>query len=182
LPSDAYVPFIQTDAAVNPGNSGGPLFNTQGEVIGINSQIYSRSGGYMGLSFAIPINVAMRVAQQIQKTGHAAHGYLGVTVQPVTPALAQMLRVLKPGGRLLFLEHGAAPDAPVRRWQDRMNAGWRRCAGGCNLNRDIPALLREAGFEIVRLETMYLPGTPRIAGYNYWGEAIARCAAPARTC
>ena len=101
LPSDAYVPFIQTDAAVNPGNSGGPLFNTDGEVIGINSQIYSRSGGYMGLSFAIPINVAMRVAQQIQKTGHAAHGYLGVTVQPVTPALAQSFGLDKARGALV---------------------------------------------------------------------------------
>ena len=110
LPSDAYVPFIQTDAAVNPGNSGGPLFNTQGEVIGINSQIYSRSGGYMGLSFAIPINVAMRVAQQIQSTGHAAHGYLGVTVQPVTPALAQSFGLDKARGALVA---DVAADSPA---------------------------------------------------------------------
>ena len=110
LPSDAYVPFIQTDAAVNPGNSGGPLFNTQGEVIGINSQIYSRSGGYMGLSFAIPINVAMRVAQQIQSTGHAAHGYLGVTVQPVTPALAQSFGLDKARGALVA---NVAADSPA---------------------------------------------------------------------
>lgn len=88
LPGDTYVPFIQTDAAVNPGNSGGPLINTQGEVIGINAQIYTESGGYMGLSFAIPINVAMRVAEQIKKHGHATHGYLGVMIQPVTQELA----------------------------------------------------------------------------------------------
>lgn len=112
LPSDAYVPFIQTDAAVNPGNSGGPLFNTRGEVIGINSQIYSRSGGYMGLSFAIPINVAMRVAGQIQKTGHAAHGYLGVTVQPVTPALAQSFGLDKARGALVA---DVAEDSPAAR-------------------------------------------------------------------
>jgi ubiquinone/menaquinone biosynthesis C-methylase UbiE len=108
--------------------------------------------------------------------------YTLCTIPDWRAALAQMLRVLKPEGRLLFLEHGAAPDAAVRRWQDRLNPGWRRCAGGCNLNRDIPALLREAGFEIVRLETMYLPGTPRIAGYNYWGEAIPCRANRARTC
>ena len=108
--------------------------------------------------------------------------YTLCTIPDWRAALAQMLRVLKPQGRLLFLEHGAAPDAAVRRWQDRLNAGWRRCVGGCNLNRDIPALLREAGFEIVWLETMYLPGTPRIAGYNYWGEAIPRGANSPRTC
>lgn len=111
LPSDAYVPFIQTDAAVNPGNSGGPLFNTRGEVIGINSQIYSRSGGYMGLSFAIPIKVAMRAAQQIQKSGHASHGYLGVTVQPVTPALAQSFGLDKAKGALVADVAAGSPAA-----------------------------------------------------------------------
>lgn len=111
LPSDAYVPFIQTDAAVNPGNSGGPLFNTDGEVIGINSQIYSRSGGYMGLSFAIPIKVAMRAAEQIQKTGHASHGYLGVTVQPVTPALAQSFGLDKARGALVADVVAGSPAA-----------------------------------------------------------------------
>ncbi|MGK2941054.1 MAG: DegQ family serine endoprotease [Immundisolibacter sp.] len=101
LPSDAYVPFIQTDAAVNPGNSGGPLFNTQGQVIGINSQIYSRTGGSVGLSFAIPIKVAIRAAQQIEKSGHASHGYLGVTVQPVTLTLAQSFGLDRPRGALV---------------------------------------------------------------------------------
>ena len=101
------------------------------------------------------------------------------TIPDWRAALAQMLRVLKPDGRLLFLEHGAAPDARVRRWQDRVNPGWRRCMGGCNINRDIPALLRDAGFEILRLETFYLPGAPRFAGYHYRGEAVPR-RSPAR--
>ena len=86
-------------------------------------------------------------------------------------ALAQMHRVLKPGGRLLFCEHGLAPDPGVRIWQNRINTGWQKLCGGCNLNRDIPALLRAGGFEPDRLESAYIPGTPRIAGFNYWGEA-----------
>jgi serine protease Do len=101
LPGDAYVPFIQTDVAVNPGNSGGPLFNMAGEVIGINSQIYSRSGGYQGLSFAIPIDVALRVKDQIVATGRAAHARLGVTAQPVDQALAQSFGLERTEGALI---------------------------------------------------------------------------------
>jgi len=101
LPGDAYVPFIQTDVAVNPGNSGGPLFNLAGEVIGINSQIYSRSGGYQGLSFAIPINVALKVKDQIVATGHASHARLGVTVQQVNQALADSFGLKKAEGALV---------------------------------------------------------------------------------
>ena len=88
LPSDNYVPFIQTDVAINPGNSGGPLFNLDGEVIGINSQIYSRTGGFMGLSFAIPIEMAVDVADQIKETGSVSRGWLGVLIQEVTRELA----------------------------------------------------------------------------------------------
>ena len=88
LPGDAVVPFIQTDAAVNPGNSGGPLFDGSGSVVGINSQIYSRSGGFQGVSFAIPINVALKVKDQIVATGKAEHGRLGVTVQDLNQSLA----------------------------------------------------------------------------------------------
>ena len=101
LPDDYTVPFIQTDAAINPGNSGGPLFNARGEVIGINSQIYTRSGGYQGLSFAIPIDLALSVAQQIVATGHASHGVLGVSVQEVTQALADAFKLTKPMGALI---------------------------------------------------------------------------------
>ncbi|MEO8445065.1 MAG: trypsin-like peptidase domain-containing protein, partial [Gammaproteobacteria bacterium] len=89
LPDGNYVPFIQTDVAVNPGNSGGPLFNTRGEVVGINSQIYSRSGGYMGLSFAIPVNTAKSVAQQLAANGRVERGWLGVGIQSVNGDLAK---------------------------------------------------------------------------------------------
>ncbi|WP_296509335.1 Do family serine endopeptidase [Rhodoferax sp.] len=101
LPDDYTVPFIQTDAAINPGNSGGPLFNARGEVIGINSQIYTRSGGYQGLSFAIPIDLALSVARQIVATGRATHGVLGVSAQEVTQALADAFKLPKPMGALL---------------------------------------------------------------------------------
>ena len=101
LPSDNYVPFIQTDAAVNPGNSGGPLFNLDGEVIGVNSQIYSRSGGYQGVSFAIPIDVAMDVVDQIKAGGKVSRGWLGVLIQEVTPELAQSFNLDKPRGALV---------------------------------------------------------------------------------
>jgi len=101
LPDEAYVPFIQTDVAVNPGNSGGPLFNTDGEVIGVNSQIYSRSGGYQGLSFAIPINVAMSIAEQLRETGFATRGWLGVRIQNVDQSLAESFGLSKPEGALI---------------------------------------------------------------------------------
>lgn len=86
-------------------------------------------------------------------------------------ALRQMRRVLKPGGKLVFTEHGRAPDAGVRKWQDRINPLWNKLAGGCNLNRQIPELLQDAGFSIENMEQMYLPSTPRLFGYNYWGVA-----------
>src|SRR5437588_521965 len=96
-----YVPFIQTDVPINPGNSGGPLFNMRGEVAGINSQIYSRSGGYMGVSFSIPIDVAMQVGEQLQTTGHATRGKLGVLIQPVTQGLADSFGLPQPAGALV---------------------------------------------------------------------------------
>lgn len=101
LPDDSFVPFIQTDVAVNPGNSGGPLFNTRGEVVGINSQIYSRSGGYQGLSFAIPIELANRVKDQIIATGHASHARLGVAIQEVNQTFADSFHLDKPEGALV---------------------------------------------------------------------------------
>lgn len=101
LPESNYVPFIQTDAAVNPGNSGGPLINMKGEVIGINSQIYSRTGGYQGLSFAIPIEVVSKVQAQIVKTGKVERGRIGVAIQEVTQALAESFGLDKPEGALV---------------------------------------------------------------------------------
>ena len=111
LPDDTYVPFIQTDVAVNPGNSGGPLFNMAGEVIGINSQIYSRTGGYQGLSFAIPIEVAMKVEDQIVKTGKVQRGRLGITIQNLDQSLAESFGMKKPGGALVSSVENDSPAA-----------------------------------------------------------------------
>ena len=96
-----YVPFIQTDVAINPGNSGGPLFDLEGKVVGINSQIYTRSGGYMGVSFAIPIDYAMDVADQLKENGYVARGWLGVSIQEITSELAEALEMEVPKGALI---------------------------------------------------------------------------------
>jgi ubiquinone/menaquinone biosynthesis C-methylase UbiE len=97
--------------------------------------------------------------------------YTLCTIPDTAPALRQISRVLRPGGELIFCEHGAAPDASVRRWQDRLNPMWRRFGGGCNLNRPIPALIEAGGFRIKSLDTMYIPGW-RPASFNYWGAAV----------
>lgn len=97
--------------------------------------------------------------------------YALCTIPDAVSALEGMRRVLKPDGRLLFCEHGVAPDEKVRRWQERLNPGWRKVAGGCNMNRDIPAMIIAAGFDIVNDERMYIPGW-RIFSYNYWGSAV----------
>ncbi|MGY8815190.1 MAG: DegQ family serine endoprotease [Gammaproteobacteria bacterium] len=112
LPNDSYVPFIQTDVAINPGNSGGPLFNLNGEVIGVNSQIYSRNGGYMGLSFAVPINVVTDVYEQIINKGSVSRGWLGVIIQDVTRELAESFGMDIPGGALVAR---VLPDTPAER-------------------------------------------------------------------
>ncbi|MBI2277863.1 MAG: DegQ family serine endoprotease [Dechloromonas sp.] len=111
LPDGSYVPFIQTDVAVNPGNSGGPLFNMAGEVIGINSQIFSRSGGYQGLSFAIPIEVAMNVERQIVAHGKVQRGRMGVTIQEIDQSLADSFGLKKPGGALVNSVEKGSPAA-----------------------------------------------------------------------
>lgn len=110
LPEEGYVPFIQTDVAVNPGNSGGPLINTHGEVIGINSQIYSSSGGYQGLSFAIPIDVALDVERQILDKGHVTRGRIGVSVQDLSQTLAESFGLEKPEGALVGM---ITPEGPA---------------------------------------------------------------------
>jgi serine protease Do len=111
LPQENYVPFIQTDVAINPGNSGGPLFNMRGEVVGINSQIYSRSGGYMGVSFAIPIDVAMEIQNQLRTSGKVSRGRLGVVIQEVSKELADSLALGKPMGAVVnAVEKGGPAD------------------------------------------------------------------------
>ena len=118
LPNEGnnYVPFIQTDVAVNPGNSGGPLFNLAGEVVGINSQIFSRTGGYMGLSFAIPIDVAMDVRDQLVKTGHVTRGRIGVTIQSIDGQLADSFGLDRPRGALVttVIKDGPGAKAGVQ--------------------------------------------------------------------
>lgn len=110
LPNENYVPFIQTDVAINPGNSGGPLFNLDGEVVGVNAQIYSRTGGFMGLSFAIPIELAMDVADQLKTKGQVSRGWLGVLIQDVTRELAESFGLSKPQGALISQ---VLPDSPA---------------------------------------------------------------------
>jgi serine protease Do len=112
LPSENYVPYIQTDVPINPGNSGGPLFNMEGEVVGINSQIYSRSGGYQGVSFAIPIDVAMEVAKQLESSGKVSRGWLGVEIQEVTAGLADSFGLDRPHGALVSQ---VQPDSPAQK-------------------------------------------------------------------
>jgi serine protease Do len=109
LPTDSYVPFIQTDVPINPGNSGGPLFNLNGEVVGINSQIYSRSGGYMGISFSIPIDIAINIADQLKKSGKVNHGKLGVKVQAVTQQIAKSFGLKDANGALVAEVITASP-------------------------------------------------------------------------
>src|SRR5471030_2759819 len=111
LPNDSFVPFIQTDVAINPGNSGGPLFNMAGEVVGINSQIFTRSGGFMGLSFAIPIDVAMDVANQLKSGGKVSRGWLGVVIQEVNKDLAESFGLDKPAGALVAQIQDDGPAA-----------------------------------------------------------------------
>ncbi|WP_353573300.1 trypsin-like peptidase domain-containing protein, partial [Candidatus Albibeggiatoa sp. nov. BB20] len=110
LPNDNYIPFIQTDVAINPGNSGGPLFNMDGEVVGVNAQIYSRTGGFMGLSFAIPVDVMNNVVDQLKSDGKVVRGWLGVLIQDVTRDLAESFNMEKPQGALVAQ---VLPDSPA---------------------------------------------------------------------
>jgi serine protease Do len=110
FPQESYVPFIQTDVAINPGNSGGPLFNLNGEVVGINAQIYSRTGGFMGVSFAIPIDLAMRIAEQLRSSGTVHRGRIGVSIQEVTPQLARAFALERLEGALVGM---VEPDSPA---------------------------------------------------------------------
>jgi len=117
LPGENYVPFIQTDVAINPGNSGGPLFDMDGKVVGINSQIYSRTGGFMGLSFSIPVELMMDVVDQLKTNGKVTRGWLGVIIQPVSSDLAKSLGMLTPSGALVNRVYENSPMVRLFRIQ-----------------------------------------------------------------
>ncbi|MDR9439405.1 MAG: DegQ family serine endoprotease [Halomonas sp.] len=148
LPRDVYVPFIQTDVAINPGNSGGPLFNLDGEVVGINSQILTRSGGYMGLSFAIPIDVAMNVANQLRAEGYVSRGWLGVSIQPVSKDLAESFGMAQAEGALIAELEPGGPAA-----EGGLQAG--------------DVILEVNGQEVDRSSTL-----PRLVGETSPGEEV----------
>lgn len=179
LPSDSAVPFIQTDVAVNPGNSGGPLFNSRGEVVGINSQIYSQTGGYQGLSFAIPIDLATRVKDQIIAHGEVRHARLGVTIQEVNQALADSFRLDAPAGALVaHVEPGSPADKAGLKAGDVIRGidGKPVVASG-----DLPAAISLASpGQEVKLE-VWRDGKPRDIVAKLGGaepETVARTDAP----
>src|SRR5258706_11134194 len=170
LPDSSYVNFIQTDVAVNPGNSGGPLFNLAGEVIGINSQIYSRSGGYQGISFAIPIEVALNVKDQLVKTGKVTRGRIGVTVQDVNATLAESFGLDRPRGALVSsVEKGAAGEKGGLQVGDIILS-----YNGKEIDRssDLPLLVADttAG-KSTPVEGWRNPGTNKLAGAPVAGKA-----------
>tara|TARA_B000000477_G_scaffold20181_1_gene17333 strand:- start:4766 stop:5386 length:621 start_codon:yes stop_codon:yes gene_type:complete len=100
--------------------------------------------------------------------------YTMCTIPEVQRANQEIRRVLKEDGKMIFCEHGEAPDQNIRKWQNRINPFWGKLAGGCNINRKIPSLIQDSGFDIIEMEAMYLPNTPKIAGYNYWGYAVSK--------
>lgn len=171
IPTEIYVPYIQTDVAVNPGNSGGPLFNADGEVVGINTQILSPSGQYIGISFAVPIDHAMRAADQLKTKGRVSRGWLGVAVHPVTQALADLLHLDKPQGAFIIdvAPGGPAEDAGLKRGDLILEFGGRPVEKATELfamvasapvgqrvavvvrrdgeNRKLPVTIRETGLQ-----------------------------------
>jgi len=137
-------------------------------------EMRARAGARAALS-PIPLEFLGLPGEQIPLDAASADTilitYTMCTIPDVMKALGEMRRVLKPSGRMLFCEHGEAPDESVLRWQHRITPVWKRIGGGCHLDRPIPKLIREAGFTVEEMQTMYLPGTPRFAGFNYWGSA-----------
>jgi ubiquinone/menaquinone biosynthesis C-methylase UbiE len=125
---------------------------------------------------SIPLEFLDLPSEQIPLDNNAADTilitYTLCTIPDVAKALGEMHRVLKPQGKMIFCEHGEAPDADVRKWQTRLTPAWKYIGGGCHVGRHIPKLIQDSGFRIEGMETMYLPGTPRFAGFNYWGDAV----------
>lgn len=184
LPGDNYVPFIQTDVAINPGNSGGPLFNMNGEVVGINSQIYSRTGGYMGVSFAIPMDVVMSVVEQLKEKGKVARGWLGVQIQDVTRELAESFGMKRPHGALVAK---VIPDSPAEaaglkigdiiiEFDDKrieVSAELPPIVGMTSLNKKVRMkVIRQGDFKSIKVKVGLLPDQDdiRLAGGIKPGE------------
>ncbi len=178
LPGGNYVPFIQTDVAINPGNSGGPLFNMGGEVIGVNSQIYSRSGGYMGLSFAIPIDVAMNVVEQIKDKGSVSRGWLGVQIQDVTRELAESFKMDRPYGALVSRVISGSPSEKAglkigdvivefNGHEIDTSSELPPIVGLTPVGKDVKVkVIREGGKKSVKVEIGLLPATDSLATAN----------------
>ncbi len=175
LRSERFVPFIQTDVAINPGNSGGPLFNLQGEVVGINSQIYSRSGGFQGVSFAIPIEVALDVVEQLRASGRVSRGWLGVNIQDVSRELAESFGMGRPEGALVA---GVRPDSPAGRAGIQVgdvivefdgkpvvrSSTLPQLVGGLRANATVPVrVLRDGRRRSLQVTLAELPRTARLA-------------------
>lgn len=187
LPSENYVPFIQTDVAINPGNSGGPLFNLNGEVVGVNSQIFSRTGGFMGLSFAIPIDVAVNVVDQLKKNGRVSRGWLGVLIQDVTRELAESFGLDKPHGALVakVLEDSPAARAGIKVGDVVLAFDGKRVdhsadlppiVGGTTVGTRVPVEVRRHGRTLtLYVKTAELPGDDKLreAANSRPGSAVA---------
>ena len=179
LPNESYVPFIQTDVAINPGNSGGPLFNLQGEVVGINSQIFTRSGGFMGLSFAIPIDVAMDVANQLREDGKVSRGWLGVVIQEVNKDLAESFGLERPAGALVaqVMDGGPAAKGNLKVGDVILSVNGKPI----DMSGDLPHLVgamkpgTKAKFEVVR-DGQRKSVTIEIGALPEDGEALAAAA------
>ncbi len=168
LPSENYVPFIQTDVAINPGNSGGPLFNLKGQVVGINSQIFSRTGGFMGVSFAIPIDVAQRVVEQLKAKGKVSRGWLGVYIQEVTRDLALSFGLKKPMGALIVNVINEGPAKDILKQGDivlefdgkpiKNASALPVIVGSTSLDKDVDIKVRRGGkTEILKIRLAELP-------------------------
>ncbi len=184
LPSDSYVPFIQTDVAINPGNSGGPLFNMDGEVIGINSQIYSRSGGFMGVSFAIPVNMAMDVIAQLKSGGKVSRGWIGVYIQEVNQDLARSFGMSRPSGALVAQVMADGPSEGtlqagdvILEFNDRQVASAAvlpSIVGAVNAGQTVPVVVMRAKKRIkLDLKIGELPGEEELSKLRPSQEEIA---------
>ena len=185
LPNENYVPFIQTDVAINPGNSGGPLFNLNGEVIGVNSQIYSRTGGFMGLSFAVPINVVNNVYNQLKEKGRVSRGWLGVLIQDVTRELAESFGMKRPYGALVakVLAESPASQAGLEVGDVIINFDGNEVSssshlppmvGSTNVNNKVPVeIIRRGKKKTLKVKIAELPEDAQLASTNDSGSEKA---------